>query len=838
MADLITQICQIAVGVLTDHPQASTKHLTEQLKLTLNRDAVLQAALKSDDRLIQINQGSAIGFQTIVEDGIANIGIHLTGVDRDHLTAIVQEVLQSYQPVGIPQNLPRSGVVDFCGRQEMQNQIHEHLSDEKSLFKTLAIVGMGGVGKTEVVLQYALNSLELYPGGICWIYAKNQDIASQIIGFARIYLQISPSKDLSVEDQLRLCWNYWSRKSSLIIFDDVSSYESVKLFLPPNEPRFRVLLTSRSQLGSSIKHLLLDTLDEGAAIAVLKSLANEERIQRELPIAKQICNWLGYLPLGLELVGRYLGRRSELSLAVLQQRLEDKKLLARAISQAEQDMTRPLSISAAFELSWAELSAKAKSLAYALCLFAPSPIPWELVQRCLSSWDAEDLEDLREETLLNSHLLHRNGNDEFNLHQLVREFFREKTDEIEQASEFHRSIANGLSLIAKEIPESLTQTSLLQLGAMIPHITEVAASLCSYVDADYFTYSFQGLGRYFEGQGFYSRAEENYKQCFALSKKGFGDQHINTVDSMSSLASIYYIQGRYEEAETLQRQALSIKTSLLGEEHLEIADLMNDLALTLEEEDNYATAEDLHIRAMSIRNHFLGREHADFTDSLNNLAVLYNAQGRYTEAEQLLLEALETRRFLLGEQHPRVATSLNNFASCYYEQQRFEDAEKLYTEALDLYKLVHQRKHRDVAIALNNLAQVYSEQEKYSAAVPLLQEALDIQEAILGSEHPDVATALNNLASLYEDLGRKHEAEKLYKDALAMRRKLLGNESIDVAISLNNLAKFLHVSEQYVEAKPLYVESLEILQQKLEVGHPLLEKISANLNELSSFLEQ
>ena len=354
------------------------------------------------------------------------------------------------------------------------------MEDETSFLNTLAIVGMGGVGKTESALQYALSNLNAYSGGVCWIYGRSQDVAGQIIRFARIYLQLSPSEDLTPEEQVRFCWNYWSINTSLIIFDDVPNYELVKPFLPPDEPRFKVLLTSRSRLGSSIKHLLLEPLNEAEAIAVLTSLTNDGHIQKESATAKQICKWLGYLPLGLELVGRYLGHRSELSLVVLLQRLEQKKLLARAISQVEQDMTRPSSISAAFELSWEELSNKAKSLAYTLCLFASSPIPWSLVQQCLLKWDVEELEDIREDSLLSSHLLCRNGNETYRLHQLVREFLREKNHEVDQSHEIQKSVATGVSLLAGEVSETLTYGSLLQLGATIPHIVELTENLTCY----------------------------------------------------------------------------------------------------------------------------------------------------------------------------------------------------------------------------------------------------------------------------------------------------------------------------------------------------------------------
>jgi hypothetical protein len=90
-----------------------------------------QAALKLDDRLLQINQGDATGFQTLVEGGIANIGVHLHGVDAAKLAEIVREVLKSFQPVGIPQNLPANGTATFVGRKADMEALHEQLQQRE-----------------------------------------------------------------------------------------------------------------------------------------------------------------------------------------------------------------------------------------------------------------------------------------------------------------------------------------------------------------------------------------------------------------------------------------------------------------------------------------------------------------------------------------------------------------------------------------------------------------------------------------------------------------------------------------------------------------------------------
>jgi hypothetical protein len=81
-----------------------------------------------------------------------------------------------------------------------------------------------------------------------------------------------------------------------------------------------------------------------------------------------------------------------------------------------------LGVRDAFELSWQELDESAKQLGLCLSLFALAPIPWQLVERCLPEIDAEELEETRDYSLVNSHLVQRKGTGSYQLHPLIREF--------------------------------------------------------------------------------------------------------------------------------------------------------------------------------------------------------------------------------------------------------------------------------------------------------------------------------------------------------------------------------------------------------------------------------
>jgi tetratricopeptide (TPR) repeat protein len=680
-----------------------------------------------------------------------------------------------------------------------------------------AVVGMGGVGKTELALQYALKHREFYSGGICWCGVKSGDVGLQVVQFARIHLELNPLTDLDLVGQVKYCWQRWREGNVLLVLDDVTIYKEIQPYLPPSSTRFKVLMTTRKHFGQ-IQKLSLDVLQPQAALELLRKLVGDERADlTPLPpslqgkgesgsptlageglgersigevVALQLCERLGYLPLGLELVGRYLARKEDLSLTEMLQRLEKKKLKERSLSEPEENMTAQRGVEAAFELSWDELNDTDKQLACLLSLFAAAPIPWELVESCLPDVDAEELEESRDDQLLNLHLLQRKSKGIYQLHPLLREFFQAKLEAppFEQNSgDLKQAFARVMIAVAKDIPQDMTFELITAVSSAIPHLAEVANNLIQCISDEDLIWVFVTNGRFYKDQGLYDQAEPWLKQCIEVTKKRLGEEHPSVAASLNNLAYLYRSQGRYSEAEPLYLEALELRRCLLGEEHPSVA------------------------------------------QSLNNLAALYYSQGRYTEVEPLYLKALELTRRVLGEEHPSVATSLNNLAYLYNSQGRYSEAEPLYLEALELKRCLLGEEHPSVATSLNNLAYLYNSQGRYSEAEPLYLEALELKRCLLGEEHPSVATSLNNLAALYDSQGRYTEVEPLFKQALELKRRLLGEEHPSVAESLNNLASLYNSQGRYTEAEPLYKQALDIFERRLGVDHPHTITVRKNL---------
>lgn len=678
------------------------------------------------------------------------------------------------------ENLGRRGVIpeQFIGREQEIRTLHELLQQNAQVAITAAVTGMGGVGKTELAIQYARNHLSTYQGGVCWFPAR--DFPLNLVEFARPRFFPNINFDrFSLQEQVAYCWQNWAKGEALLVLDDVTNYQQqVQLYLPES-PRFKVLITTRKRLrDKKIALLDLEVLTPANSLELLKLLLGNERVERELDIAAELCKWLGYLPLGLELVGRYLDEEP-LSLAQMLERLKQKRLKHPALEETNPMMTAQLGVIDAFELSWDRLDEKAQQLGCLLSLFALAAIPWELVEgvyHCFQGdgFESEDLEKPRKD-LIKFHLF-KTDKETYSLHQLIREFFREKLEGLEQADEMKQAFAVSIVAVAKQIadPIALTRELLMPIAPVIPHLQEVANHLTTYLSNEDLGTSFLGLGRFYEGQGVYVQAEPWYEKCLCVVQANLGETHPAVTESLNNLASIYLLQGRYSEAEPKYQQALELLKRFGENKSLNLAYTLRNLAHLYTLQGRYDEAEPVALQALELFKLLQGDEHTDIALILNNLGEIYRRSERYSEAESPYLQALKLRRHLLGNDDIRVATSLNNLAELYRDQRRYSEAEPLYLESLELHKRLLGDDHQYVAVSLGNLGRLYEAQSHYGKAVHLFAQALEIFERKLGSGHPYTVKCRNYLVTCLRQVIRENGS-----DLEALRDNPLVREILD-----------------------------------------------------------
>lgn len=541
------------------------------------------------------------------------------------------------KPINPIKRIPHQGTPHFVGRDKELVKIHEILYQQQNTAAISALGGMGGVGKTELAVKYARTHEDDYPGGICWFNLRSGDIATEILTFAITYLGLEiPQKGyqeqpLTLEEQIKWCWDNWrpQERLVLVVLDDVTNLENFTDYLPENN-RFRVLITTRLRnLDDNIIEIPLDVLSPDNALQLLINIVGDKKVNKKLQIAQELCRWLGYLPLCIELVGRYISKKPpHFTLTKMLELLKKQRLQQEAINPNQKSLsTAKLGVKAAIELSWLELDESTQNFAGLLSLFAQDIFAWELVESITQSlnWD-ENVVNTAIEQLHQRHLVDCVEESDifyYKTHPLIREFLQEKLSAMLEADSFKQAFVTTFIEIAQSIPTSATLEQINSVKNAIPHLAEVAQNLIDVVNDEDLDWAFIGLGRFYNEQGLYRLAEPWLQQFVSTVELRLGDNHPYFATSLNNLALLYYSQGRHDDAEPLYIQAFELYKRILGDNHPDVA------------------------------------------QSLNNLAELYRSQGRYDDAEPLYLQAFELRKRILGDNHPNVAQSLNNLAALY-----------------------------------------------------------------------------------------------------------------------------------------------------------------------------
>ncbi len=742
----------------------------------------------------------------------------------------------------------------FTGRDEILDLLDQHLSPEgcheqvitrrAALAQPQVIKGLGGIGKTQIALEYAYRARERGRyAHIFWINAASEEAI--ITGFVMIAELLPDFAAKNETDQRKVVmavkrWLEQCPQSWLLIFDNVEELSLIQEYFPTTSNGCILLTTRASAVGSLAIPIEVEQMGLVEGTQFLLHRAQRLRASdEEHNEATNVVIALDGFPLALDQAGAYI-EETGCSFSDYLQLYQDhrKALLARRGNQAT---NYPASVATTWALSFQKIeqSNPAAAELLRLCVFlAPDHIPEELLQQGAAYWPpvlqraAPDLFTFNQmlEALLRFSLVKRlTESRTLSIHRLVQAVQIDNMEPEEQ-HQWAACVVRAVNTVFPRDPKKKINTwpqCLRYLGQ---------AQVCEALVRQYLLLLPEAadlLNRtaiYLSKHASYTLAEPLYRRAIAINEQLLGPGHPHVASPLNELAELYYRQGKYAEAELYYRQALSILEQTLGPDHLAVAEPLIGLAETCRAQGNYEEAEQLLLRGLTLRERALGEEHDDMAQPLYVLAVLYAMQGRYEKAELLFQRALSIRERVLGPAHPEVAPLLQNLANVFNIQGRYEEAEVLYQRALSIRERVLEPAHPDLAVALSALGGCYLVQTKYEQAEPLYQQAISIWEQVLGLKHPDLAISLGNLAELYLCQRKYEQAEPLFQRALSILQDSLGPSHAYLAVPLEGLARVFSEQGRYEEAEAIYLRALSIKEKALSPIHP---DVAQPLNSLA-----
>lgn len=740
------------------------------------------------------------------------------GIIRDKLLGLLPPIPQDVYSV------PLNRVGHYASRNELSRRINEILrpSDngddncDTEGYQALVIHGMGGVGKTQLALNFIQNNQKHY-NLIFWIEAHTPEKVRRSFerGSAALGLMSStaskPDSQLKDSDAVAGVLRWFSERDEgdqkwLVVVDNADDTSWNVEEIIPFGPQGHVIVTSQHPqssrfLGGLCTRVHVGSMTRDEARALLRKHIGAESEQTSTDIndlCDQVANRLGCLALATDLAGAYLTEQLELhhhQTSAIERQEAVKAVLTKYLLDYGQHQDELLQWGPFYQLSSYEktvwtvwdtsLAAIDKSSPRSnagrvltfLAQFGEGYVQEELFRLSSVGWPVmmtllQPPEDDRPEWMRQMVMSMGQVWDDFQYRQaiwpLIRYGLLQRVGGDWVATTMHGLVRWRARKAHQENNEAWARWTGLFMMAVVCQTNrekgrpEFRRHVITHL---------MGMG------------ESDFDPGRELQLQGN-----SLTTSWAELAELYHDNGRWPEAERLGVQVMEARIRVLGEKHPNTLTSVERLASTYRAQGLWPKAEELQLRVMEARKRVLGEEHPDTLNSMANLSLTYGDQGRWQRVEELQMRVMEARITVLGKEHPDTLTSMANLVWTYYKQGRLDKAEELGLRVKEERTRVLTDEHLDTHISMAHLGAIYEQQGRSTEAEEWKKKVLETRMRKLGREHPNTLISMVNLALTYRHLGKLKEAEDLEVEVLEIRKRVFGSDHPSTLISMNNLA--------------------------------------------------
>lgn len=664
---------------------------------------------------------------------------------------------------------------------------------------SVVVQGVGGVGKTQLALQYCHENRKKY-AGVWWFQAETASTLEQdCILFC--HLQGLPLRSGEAAAQAMQAWlTEQVRRQArwLLVFDNAQDVKVVRDFLP-QIGQHHVIITSRISNWPGIGNVALGAWPPEKAMGF--SHPTLSSLTWQPWEVTNLVKTLAGLPLGFAqahaciAVKRITTWGNMASLAVPHTTSLPFFLgVFRTLSKPAQALLGLCGWFAAVPIPECLLTEKVDFLPPILQPFAANPSAWRKTVDELEGYAFCSASSI----LLTDHL----GNHGQQVRCLI---FHDLTREAARATEpGSQSGVAALLLVQAAFPfDVMAPENGPRCRALLPH----AEALRDFYQADWnqpacFGRLLLQMATYLKSaQGLYHQAQALEQQACDVLQEALGDDDTATLIAMNNLADTLHELGDLSAAKALQEKTLATARQKLGEDDPNTLISLSNFASTLLAMNDLPGALKLDEQVLATRSRDLGDEHPQTLLSMNSVAMTRWQMGDLPGARALQEKLLAISQRVLGAEHLQTLTAMNNLANTLMQMGELPRARDLHEKALAISSKVLGAEHPNTLRTLSNLAETQAQSGDFRSARATAEKALAISQRVLGQTHPLVFQIKENLAGYLEADGSVAAAKALRNEVLAVRRAQNG-ASQNPAANAPSRFVLLHQEELLGEVDP------------------------------------
>jgi tetratricopeptide (TPR) repeat protein len=725
-------------------------------------------------------------------------------------------------------NVPNRNA-DFTGREVILEKLHDDLAgDGRAVVLARAVYGLGGVGKTQLVLEYAHRFQADYDL-IWWIDAEQPlEISLALADLAgRLGLPTSDnaaeSAAAALEQLRRGVAGRW-----LLIFDNAEDPEDLAAFLPAGSGH--IIITSRNRAWT--RHAGPVELD------VFSQRESVVHLMRHVPglddlDATRVSRAVGNLPLAIEQAAAWLAETG-MPAGLYAEWLETQATSALGLNKPL-DYAKP--VVAAWNLSISRLRERSPAsirLLQILAFCSPGPISATLLysDAMINSLRPYDI-------ALSKPMLSRvigeisrfalvkvdQSSNPVQIHRLVQEVIRSQMNEEEQVETRHRvhEILSGARPSQGDTDDPANWST---YDIIWPHLSPSVAEECDdprtrQLLIDWVRYQWKH-GEFEAGLALAKRLEN-------LWSHELGSDHQQTLHLQFQIANVLRSQGRFEEARDLDTYVLERQRMVLGPDHPHALMTANGLSADLRALGEFQKSLTLDQATYeSFRDQF-GQDYPRTLVAGHNLGCSLRLIGDCFTARRLDEETLIRQRQVLGREHPDTLLLAGGLALDLRAAGAFRESVTLLRDTWAKYREVLGDGMTETLLTAASLAVSLRKAGEQSEAMALALDTYERYEQRYGFEAPDALSCALNLACDYAATGDIPRALDLVRGVKAAYQSDLGRNHPNTLVAANNLACYLRRNGQFHEALTLMTDTLARMRHKLGENHPLTLSCAVNL---------